>query len=208
MNHPLQKPIIYLITQGDADSENFKFKKREILERVHLAAETRVSLIQIREKNLPARLLFDLAEAAVAITRRSDTRLLINGRADIALAVGADGVHLPADGLTADVIRRSFPSDFLIGVSTHSAGEALAAKANGADFVTFGPVFESPGKGGAQGMEKLNRVCKLLNTFPVIALGGIDELNYENVVENGASGFAAIRFLNDENRLRRLLANR
>ena len=208
MNHPLQKPIIYLITQGDADSENFKFKKREILERVHLAAETRVSLIQIREKNLPARLLFDLADAAVEITGKSDTRLLINGRADIALAAGADGVHLPADGLSAEVIRRSFPSGFLIGVSTHSAEEALAGKATGADFVTFGPVFESPGKGKPQGVETLQRVCKLVYPFPVIALGGIDESNYQNVLENGASGFAAIRFLNDENRLRRLLASR
>ena len=203
MNQPLQKPIIYLITEGDADSENFKLKKREILERVRLATENRVSLIQIREKNLTARLLFDLAEAAVEITKETDTRLLVNGRADIALAGGADGVHLPADGLLANVVRRSLPSDFLIGVSAHSAEEALDAKANAADFITFGPVFESPGKGEPHGVEVLNRVCKLVYPFPVIALGGIDESNYERVLENGASGFAAIRFLNDETRLQR-----
>lgn len=206
MNHPLQKPSIYLITNGDADSGNFTLKTREILETVRAAAESGISMIQIREKSLSARLLFDLTEAAFEITRETDTKLLVNGRADIALAAGADGVHLPADGLPADVVRRSFPSDFLIGVSTHSVKEALTAKTNGADFVTFGPVFESPGKSRPQGVEELTRVCELLDTFPVIALGGIDESNYRNVLEAGASGFAAIRFLNEESDLRRLAA--
>ncbi len=206
MNHPLQKPFIYLITNGDADSGNFTLKKREILETVRAAAESGISMIQIREKSLSARLLFDLTRAAFEITRETDTKLLVNGRADIALAAGADGVHLPADGLPADVVRRSFPSDFLIGVSTHSVEEGFTAKANGADFATFGPVFESPGKGRPQGVEELTRVCELLDTFPVIALGGIDESNYRNVLEAGASGFAAIRFLNEESNLRRLAA--
>ncbi len=178
MNRTLQKPIIYLITKGDADPSNIKRKKREVLDSVSLATELRVTLIQIREKNLTARSLFDLTEAAVRITRESTTKLLVNGRADIALAAGADGVHLPADGLSARMIRRSFPSGFLVGVSTHSFEEASAARANGADFVTFGPVFDSPGKGKPHGVEALKRVCKLLDPFPVIALGGIDETNY------------------------------
>lgn len=207
MSRPLEKPIIYLITNGDADPVNFKLKKREILEIVRLAAEAGVSMIQIREKNLAARSLFDLTVGAVEITRKFATRILVNGRADIALAAGADGVHLPADGLSAVVVRRSFPLDFLIGVSTHSAEETLAAKTNGADFVTFGPVFESPGKGKPKGGEELSRVCNLLDPFPVIALGGIDESNYRNVLKAGASGFAAIRFLNDEGSLRGLLTN-
>lgn len=206
MNHPLPKPFIYLITNGDADLGNFTLTKREILETVRTASESGVSMIQIREKSLSARLLFDLTDAAFEITRETDTKLLVNGRADIALAAGADGVHLPADGLPADVVRRSFPSDFLIGVSTHSVEEALTAKTSGADFVTFGPVFESPGKGRPQGVEDLTRVCELLDPFPVIALGGIDESNYRSVLKSGASGFAAIRFLNDEGNLRRLAA--
>lgn len=208
MNLPLRKPLTYLITEGDTDSGNFRLNKRKILERVRWAAEELVSLIQIREKNLPSLLLFDLAGAAAKITGETDTRLLINGRADIALAAGADGVHLPADGLSAAVVRQRFPSDFLIGVSTHSVEEALAAKATGADFITFGPVFESPGKGTPQGLEALNCVCRFLDPFPVIALGGIDESNYANVLERGASGFAAIRFLNDQNKLRKLTLNR
>ncbi len=204
MNGLLEKPIIYLITTGDADTANFKNKKKEVLETIRVASEVGISLIQIREKNLTTRFLFDLTEAAVEITRKSRTKLLVNGRADVALAAGANGVHLPADGLPADVIRRSFPPDFLIGVSTHSTEEASAAKSNGANFVTFGPVFESPGKGEPKGLELLNSVCGLLYPFPVIALGGIDESSYTNVLKNGASGFAAIRFLNKESSLRSL----
>jgi thiamine-phosphate pyrophosphorylase len=207
VNHPLQKPIIYLITRGDADSGNFNIKKKEILERVRLAAAAGVSLIQIREKNLTARSLFELTEAAAKITRKSAAKLLVNGRADIALAAGADGVHLPADGLSARMIRHSFPSGFLIGVSTHSVEAASAARTDGADLATFGPVFESPGKSKPRGINALKRVCKLLHPFPVIALGGIDEANHRHVLGIGAGGFAAIRFLNEEDNLRRLLAN-
>lgn len=176
------------------------------METVRVAVETGVSMIQIREKLLSARSLFELTEAAVEITRGSATRILVNGRADIVLAAGADGVHLPANGLSANVVRQSFPADFVIGVSTHSSAEALEAATNGADFITFGPVFESPGKGKPQGMEELARVCKMLGPFPVIALGGINESNYRNVLKFGASGFAAIRFLNEESNLRRLAA--
>lgn len=204
MKRPLEKPITYLITKGDADFDNFKSKKNEILGLIGLAAEAGISLVQIREKNLSARSLFVLTQEAVEITRKSRTRILVNGRADVALAAGADGVHLPADGLPANVIRRSFPPDFLIGVSTHSVEEALNARSNEADFVTFGPVFESPGKGKPQGLEILNGLSASLQPFPVIALGGIDESNYASVLKSEASGFAAIRFLNKENSLREL----
>ena len=183
MNAPLEKPIIYLISRGDADPVNFYLKKKEILKKISVAVEVGISLVQIREKNLTVKLLFDLTEEAAAITRNSDTKLLVNGRADVALAARADGVHLPADGLSAETIRRSFPPGFLIGVSTHSAEEASAAKSEGADFVTFGPVFESPNKGEPQGLERLNNVCKLLAQFPVIALGGIDESNYRDALK-------------------------
>ena len=97
----------------------------------------------------------------------------------------------------------------MIGVSTHTIEEAENAKKEGADFVTFSPVFDTPSKekyGEPQGLEKLREVCEKLKTFPVIALGGIDETNYRQVLENGASGFAAIRFLNDEKNLAKLLS--
>lgn len=205
MSYPFEKPVVYLITQGDAQASNFTQKKKEILQLIRVASEAEISLIQIREKKLTAQMLFELALEAVEITKNRSTKLLINGRADIATAAKADGVHLPSASLPTRVVRGSFSNNFLIGVSTHSLQEAQAAIAEGADFVTFGPVFETPDKGEPQGLRELNRVCALLKPFPVIALGGINGENWETVVQNGASGFASIRFLNDEDNLQRLL---
>ncbi len=204
MNDLSKKPLLYLITKGEADHSNFNAKKNEILEIIKAAAEAEVSLIQIREKNLTAKLLFELSSEAVSITANYSTRLLINGRADVALAARANGVHLPSDSLSADVIRRAFPRNFMIGVSAHSFEEAEKALRNGADFVTFGPVFSTPDKGEPIGLEELRRVCKLLDPLSVIALGGIDRTNYQSVLQSGVSGFAAIRYLNNTENLRGL----
>ena len=176
---------------------NYAEKRREVIETVRMAVDARVSLIQLREKKLPARLLCDLAVASAAITRGSATRLLINDRADIALAANADGVHLAAVSLRTQIIRKSFPRGFIIGVSTHSLDEAENASADGADFVVFGPIYRTPGKGKPQGITKLTEVCNKLRSFRVLGLGGIDESNIKSVLDAGAAGFAAIRSLND-----------
>jgi thiamine-phosphate pyrophosphorylase len=197
-------PIVYLITEGKATAQNFREKSPEILALIKSAVEARVSLVQIREKQIPARLVFELTENAAKITRNSATKLLVNDRADIALSAGADGVHLTANSLSAEAIRSNFPQDFVIGVSTHTFAEAETAKRQGADFVTFGPIFHSPQKGEPKGATELQKVCESLKPFPVLALGGIDETNYQTVLEAGASGFAAIRFLNRPENLRRL----
>lgn len=130
--------------------------------------------------------------------------MLVNDRADTALAANADGVHLTEKSISAETIRRDFPANFIIGVSTHSIETAEKAKKQGADFVTFSPIFASPGKAEPKGLEKLKEVCEKLKPFPVIALGGIDETNYKSVLEKGASGFAAIRFLNNVENLQML----
>ena len=192
-----KKPLIYLITDGAATAENFIVKKRKILELIRVAVQTKISLIQIREKQLAARLVCELASEAAKLTRNTATKLLVNDRADIALAANADGVHLTSKSLSAKTIRRSFPPDFVVGVSAHTLEKARTARQTGADFITFSPIFFSPGKGEPQGIEKLREVCGRLKPFPVIALGGIDETNYTDVLEAGASGFAAIRFLNN-----------
>ncbi|MEO8072566.1 MAG: thiamine phosphate synthase [Acidobacteriota bacterium] len=189
--------LTYLITDGETTADNFAEKKSRILELVTIAAENNISLIQIREKKLPARLVFELVREAAEITRKSQTKILVNDRADIAFAAKAAGVHLTSHSLSAEIIRRNFPKDFVIGVSTHTIETSETAKQNGADFVTFGPIFETPDKGKPHGVEKLHEVCEKLKPFPVIALGGIDETNYKSVLENGARGFAAIRFLNN-----------
>lgn len=194
-------PIIYLITTGEATTENFDRTSRKILEIIGIAVEAGVSIIQLREKHLSAQLLFELAVDAAKITRRTSTRLLVNDRADIALAAKADGVHLAANSLPVKVIRENCPSDFIIGASTHTLEAARSAAGNGADFVVFGPVFETPGKGDPQGVERLAEICGDLHPFPVVGLGGINQSNYSTVLEAGASGFAGIRFLNDPEQL-------
>jgi len=202
VNFRVDKPIIYLITKGEVTDSNFAVSKVEILDIVRVAVEEKVSLIQLREKLLSARLLFELTAAAAEITRGSSTRLLVNDRADIALAARADGVHLAANSLPISVIRQNFPGDFIIGVSTHSPEEAANAAQNGADFAVFGPVFETPGKGKPLGLDILREVCDDLRPFPLIGIGGIDSSNYGAVLSAGASGIAAIRALNNPESLR------
>ncbi|HKP82004.1 MAG TPA: thiamine phosphate synthase [Pyrinomonadaceae bacterium] len=193
----LPRPIIYPITSGKANS-------LDILRLVRAAVEAEVPLFQIREKSLPARELYELTSSAVELTRGSKTRLLVNDRADIARAAGADGVHLTSQSLPADVVRSMFGSQFLIGVSTHSLDEARTARDGGADFIVFGPVFEKHGFSTPQGLDKLRNVTSELGDFPVLAIGGVSLENARACFEAGASGVAAIRLLNDPESFKQL----
>lgn len=190
-------PAVYLITQGRAEPANFSEKEAEIIGIVSAAVDLEVPLVQVREKRLPARLLCALTEAVVATARGSRTKILVNDRADIALACGADGVHLTSTSMPAAVIRTSFPPEFIIGVSTHTLEEVEAAAGEGADFALFGPVFATPGKDTPQGLDKLKHVCEADASFPVLAIGGIDANNVLSAIDAGAAGIAAIRALND-----------
>lgn len=161
----------------------------------------RVSLIQLREKNLSARTLFQLATQAAAITHGSSTRLLVNDRPDIARAARADGVHLTTRSLPVDAVRQAFGDELLIGVSTHTLSEAHAARDGGADFAVFGPIFETPSKqsyGPPVGLEKLIEAVNTLKPFPLIALGGITHENASTVLRARARGVAGIRLFYDE----------
>lgn len=208
---PAKRPLIYLITEGRADPSNYPTESERILDLIAHAVESGIPLIQIREKNLPAKLLYTLArEAAYLVRKCGASRLLINDRADIARAAGADGVHLTWRSLGVEVVKRIFP-ELIVGVSTHTIAEAESAKSGGADFCVFGPVFDSPGKGNPVGIELLREVSAQLCPLPVLGLGGIDESNFGAVV-SASAGFAAIRFLNNPENLNRLselcLANR
>lgn len=200
--------LIYLITEGKATAGNFDKQEKEILSTIELAIEAKVDLIQIREKQISASLVFELASKAVEKAFQTSTKILVNDRADIALAAKADGVHLTSRSIPTAEIRRNFPKGFIIGVSTHTIEEAIAARKNGADFVTFSPVFKTESKvkyGSPQGLEKLREVCGKMGELPLIALGGIDGQNVAEVFEYGATGFASIRFLNDRQNLKRLM---
>ncbi|MBP6004143.1 MAG: thiamine phosphate synthase [Pyrinomonadaceae bacterium] len=192
-----ERPITYLITSGQASPENFEINKNAILSAVRRAVDCGVSLVQLREKRLTAKQLFELATEASKLTRGNETRLLVNDRADIAVAAGADGVHLTSTSLPAGLIRRAFGDDLFIGVSTHTVDEVAIAKQDGADFAVFGPVFAVPEKSAPVGIEALRSACDRAGDFPVLALGGIDLVNYRSALDAGAAGIAAIRLFGD-----------
>ena len=192
-----KRPVRYLITRGDLNESNFSKKHLETLSIIRSAVQRGIELVQIREKALGARDLFQLASHAVKIAAMSETLILVNGRFDIALVAGAQGVHLTSRSIPANVVRHSVPVRFLIGVSAHSKEEVLEARTAGADFALFGNVFATPGKGKPTGLDALSLVCRAADTFPLIAVGGIDDSNAQEVIDAGAAGFAAIRYLNE-----------
>jgi len=198
-------PYSCIITEGEADPGNFQTERPRILGIISEAVRDGVTMIQIREKRLPGGLLFALVREAVTIAAHSPALILVNDRADIAISADADGVHLPGDSIPPEVIRGIFADRLVVGVSTHSAEDALRAEHDGADYVLFGPVFASPGKSAPRGTVALQQVCEELN-IPVVALGGINETNFREVLGSGASGLAAIRSLNSPDTRREILS--
>lgn len=161
--------------------------------------------VQLREKHLDDRSLYEIAGFA---RRRlpSQVRLLINGRADVALAAGADGVHLPAAGLPVAALRERFGPELVIGRSTHAPEEVASARDAGADYVTFGPVYPTPSKaayGPPPGLEGLRQA--VATGLPVLALGGVDAGRLEEVAAAGAAGAAGIRVFQDASGLPELV---
>jgi len=154
-----------------------------------------VRAIQLREKDLGTRELLSLAYKMRRLTAKYRARLFINDRLDIALAVGADGVHLTQRSVPVDAVRSAIGvSPLLIGVSTHSLNEAIKAERGGADFITLGPVYRTPSKlryGPPIGLETLKEVCERVR-IPVFAIGGIKARRIGQVMKAGAYGVAMI----------------
>lgn len=173
------------------------------------AAQLGVPLIQIREKDVSAHELTEFARAAIAAARPHGARILINDRVDVALATDADGVHLRVTSLPAAVVRTFVPSDFLIGASTHSLVEAQAAQVGGANFITCGPVFETPSKqayGTPLGLKAFENIARQVS-LPVYALGGISAENFSAPLQHGAAGIAAIRLFQQSGQLAAIITN-
>jgi thiamine-phosphate pyrophosphorylase len=150
--------------------------------------------VQLRAPGAAGRELLDQARALKAVVRNSGQWLLVNDRIDVALAAGSDGVHLPSAGVAPADARRLLGEDRLVGVSCHSAFDVKRAIAGGADFATFGPIFDTPSKrshGLPVGTERLAEAAAL--GLPLLGLGGVDPSNAADVVGAGASGVAAIR---------------
>lgn len=149
---------------------------RTLFQAVESALQGGTGAVQLREKDLTAAELYPIALEMRELTRRYGAKFLVNDRIDVALAVEADGVHLGGASLPPAVARRLLGPDRLMGVSTHSLGELEAAMAADADFVTFGPVYETPSKlayGPPVGVAALAEACVRAAGMPVFALGGI-----------------------------------
>ncbi|BDG01775.1 thiamine phosphate synthase [Anaeromyxobacter oryzae] len=150
--------------------------------------------IHLREKDLPGGALLSMARALAAVCRAHGQLLLVNDRVDVALAAGADGVHLPSAGVPPADARRLLGPAALVGVSCHSADDVRRARDGGASFATFGPVHDTPSKrayGAPVGLGALRAAAAL--GLPLVALGGVDAGNAAEAFAAGARGVAAIR---------------
>ena len=206
--------LLYYITDGRQLGSEAR-----LLEKIAEAAEAGVDYIQLRELHLTARALERVASEAARMVRqaKSRTKLLINSRTDVALAVGADGVHLRGSDIAASEARSiwakaSGRTDAVIGVSCHSLPDVLSAEGHGADLAVFGPVFGKQGSNEPPvGLDALRRVAarggpidKKVEAgqslrMPALALGGITPENAVDCVRAGAAGVAAIRMFQQNN---------
>jgi len=201
--------LLYYITDrhgfpGDEDQQ-----RQALLTRVAEAAGAGVDYIQLREKDLTTRELELLATEIIAAVRANSpsTRVLINRRTDVALACGADGVHLPSSALRASEVRALWMrvADYapIIGVSAHSVEDVRVAKGDGANFAVLAPIFEKRGTDvPALGLSTLAVACHASQSapktfFPVLALGGVNVENAMSCLRAGASGLAGIRLFQE-----------
>jgi thiamine-phosphate pyrophosphorylase len=215
--------LLYYITDRTAFAPDEPTRRRRLLEKIAEAARAGVDYIQLREKDLPTRDLESLAKEAVSTTRKAAAPnlqplvpgLLINSRTDVALAAGADGVHLPSNDISPQDVKQIWAGcpilrDFrrvggtppssqppLIAVSCHSPAEVAQAAANGATLAVFAPVFEKRNASDVEpaGLPQLAQACR--NNIPVLALGGVTLSNARSCLEAGAAGIAAIRLFQE-----------
>jgi thiamine-phosphate pyrophosphorylase len=194
--------LLYYITDRKLFPGREVQRREQLLAKVAEIAAAGVDYIQLREKDLSSRELEQLSRTVIDAVRKngSKTRLLINSRTDVALAIGADGVHLRSGDVSPADVRRIWRSAGLttepvVAVSCHSESEVMAAKAAGADFVVFGPVFGKADTTGT-GIAAFRAACG--HGIPVFALGGVTADNAPSCIEAGAAGIAGIRLFQQE----------
>jgi thiamine-phosphate pyrophosphorylase len=207
--------LLCYITDRRQFPGNESVRRERLLAKIDEAARAGIDYIQLREKDLPARDLEWLAAEAVKRVRRvsgncesrPDICLLVNSRADVAFAVGADGVHLPSNDLSpievlgaweSSAASRSQPKP-LVGVSCHSVAEVERARDQRADYALLAPIFEKRDapRAKALGLKMLRQACRF--EIPVLALGGVTLTNAADCIAAGAAGIAAIRLFQEKN---------
>ena len=179
-------PSLVLVTDRNATAG------RDLADVVAAALDAGLPAVQLRDRDLPGRPLLALAERLRGLTARAGASLLVNDRVDVAVAVGADGVHLGGTSMPVEVARRLLPRGALVGVSTHAVAEVAAATA---DFAFFGPVHATPSKaafGPPQGVARLREAIAAA-PIPVLAIGGITRVHIPDLLATGAAGVAVIR---------------
>jgi thiamine-phosphate pyrophosphorylase len=179
---------LYVVT------DRFIGRKMTHADMAAIAAEGGADVIQLRDKNMPAAELTAEAVNIRKITEDSGSLFIVNDRIDIALASGADGVHLGQSDIPAEYARRIVPDDFIIGISVSTPDEALKARNSGADYVSPGPVFSTATKsdaGDALGLDAVFAISAAVD-IPVVPIGGISGINAASVIGAGADGVAVI----------------
>jgi thiamine-phosphate pyrophosphorylase len=156
------------------------------------------SLVQLREKRLPTSDFYEEAQAALRVTREQGIRLIINDRVDVALALGADGVHLGQDDMEPRAARELLGENAIIGLSTHNISQALEAQKAPIDYLAIGPIFSTATKQNTSpvvGLAGLAKVRRIIRGIPLVAIGGITEANAAEVIHAGADSVAVVSSL-------------
>jgi thiamine-phosphate pyrophosphorylase len=157
------------------------------------ALDAGVTFFQYRNKNGPRKDIYETALMLARIAGNAQACFILNDHADIAMAVGADGVHLGQDDLPIEFARKLLGKEKIIGISTHSLEQAVVAEAAGADYIGFGPIYQTTTKdaGSTQGILGIATIKQAV-TLPIIAIGGINRSNIQDVIRSGADGVAVI----------------
>ena len=194
----LQHPVICVVTRARGTPRSAE--REALVQRLAAASAAGATMVQVRERLLDDRQLLDFTRQVIAAVRPAGAIVLVNERTDIAIAAGADGVHLKSDGVAARDVRRIVPDSFVTGRSIHSIEEAESAEASGGyDYLLFGTVFPSRGKPDGHrtaGVEGLERVCRRVS-LPVLAIGGVSVDRAAALAAAGAAGLAAISLFSD-----------
>jgi thiamine-phosphate pyrophosphorylase len=190
-NTPASGPDVRLIVITDTELA----RPRTVAEVVAAALEAGAPVVQLRDKTAPAAALLEDARTLLPLIRRFGARLIVNDRLDVALAAGADGVHLGPNDVPVAAARAQAPGGFLVGFSTDDPAAAAQAVADGADYIGCGAVFGTTSKADAAderiGVARLDQVARTVHV-PVVAIGGIGPDNVAEIAATAAAGVAVI----------------